>query len=171
MTKAPIVTAVVLVILLIAFLSDQYQFVKLAGNVTGRIEARFNRLRGHSEIQVCDLGDCIGSYFTDDPVEQEYTKLLLNKYGIRHKVLCNSKERPAGVLSQGWMLGYEEGYNAVSFSAIQRRWGNTVFEEARKEAIQKYVASHSLTNKEKEWYETWLRACDKMIEEARNEGK
>jgi hypothetical protein len=161
MIKPPTVLFAVLVALIALFLCDQDGFARIGGNLSGRLAAKYDDLRGHVELMVCDLGDCTGTYFTDDPVERDYANLLLRKYRIKYNITCSSTERPSSALMQGWKSGYAQGYNAISFPAIKRKYGNTALVQAHKQATQNYLTTHPLTEKQRESLETSLRADER----------
>jgi hypothetical protein len=89
-----------------------------SASIRGQLVAGFDVTRGHYEVLTAGL-----------PVEwrPEYTRLLRERYGIEERVV-------AGCIVSRSLSAYVEGYNGVSMSAANRKFGHDVFRESAVDA-------------------------------------
>ena len=82
-----------------------------SAGIRGQLLARLDVARGHYEILSFGL-----------PVSwrPEYVRLLRERYGIEDRVI-------AGCVVTESLVAYADGYNTVSISAANRKFGRNVF--------------------------------------------
>jgi hypothetical protein len=88
--------------------------------VRGGIVASFDLMRGHYKILSLGL---------PTPWRPEFAHLLRKRYGIEQRVVAGC------VVSQS-LLAYVDGYNRISMSAANRKFGRDVFQESVTDAIR-----------------------------------
>jgi|HubBroStandDraft_5_1064220.scaffolds.fasta_scaffold622957_1 hypothetical protein len=88
------------------------------GGIRGQLVAHFDVARGHYEI--LSLGLPV-------PWRSEFARILRERYGIEQRVV-------AGCMVTPQLLAYTEGYNRVSMTAANRRFGRDVFKESAADA-------------------------------------
>ena len=112
---------------LIAFLILASAVAGFAGwdrlaRIRGELVAGFDVARGHYEVLTAGL-----------PVEwrPEYARLLRERYGIKERVV-------AGCIVSRSLSDYVDGYNRVSVSAANRKFGHDVFQESAADASRNW---------------------------------
>ncbi|MFN7948718.1 MAG: hypothetical protein U0Z53_25410 [Blastocatellia bacterium] len=163
--KPPTILWATVVTILLLFLIDSESFAWLGGKISGHMTAQYDRLRGHYEIRICDLADCTGANYTDNPEERDYHRLLQTKYGITYKLVCGSAQAQESAFWQNYYAGNASGYNSLSYPAIDRKFGKTFLLQVHKEAIQNILGSTPLPKQQRDNLETALRVDEMHIEE------
>ncbi len=95
---------------------------ELAAPIRGGLAAGFDVMRGHYKIS---------SFGLPTPWRPEYSRLLRERYGIEDQVV-------AGCIVSSSLVAYVEGYNAISMSAANRKFGRDVFQESAADASRKW---------------------------------
>ncbi len=117
--KPPTILWAMIVTFLLLFLIDSVSFAWLGGKISGQLAAQYDLLRGHYEIRICDLADCTGTIYTDNPEEKEYHRLLQTKYGITYNIVCGSAHPHENSFSQNYQAGNASGYSSASYSSFR----------------------------------------------------
>src|ERR1039457_1694823 len=91
----------------------------VSGGIRGQLVAHFDVARGHYEI--LSLG-------FPAPWRSEFARILRERYGIEQRVV-------AGCMVTLPLLAYTEGYNRVSMTAANRKFGRDVFKESAVDAM------------------------------------
>lgn len=99
----------------------------LAAPIRGQLAARFDLTRGHYKVLTLGL---------PTSWRPEYSHLLRERYGIEMRVV-------AGCLVSQSLLAYVKGYNRVSMSAANRKFGRDVFQETDADAIRNWELQHA----------------------------
>jgi hypothetical protein len=93
----------------------------------GMLVAWIDQARGHHEMQV---------YGLPAPWSHEYAQLLKSGYGVEiHAV--------AGCVVTNQLVSFVDGYNAVSVSRIEARFGKDIFAECADEARIAWEREHA----------------------------
>jgi hypothetical protein len=92
----------------------------------GQLLARFDLARGHYEIL---------SYGLPVSWRPDYVLLLRERYGIEDRAI-------AGCIVTNSLVAYADGYNAVSITAANRRYGRDIFRESMIEAASNWKSRH-----------------------------
>lgn len=163
--KPPTILWATGVTFLLLFLADADSFAWFGGQLSGNLAARFDGLRGHFEIRICDVGDCTGAIYTDNSEEKEFRRLLKEKHGITYNIVCG----PKTAFWQSFFEGNASGYTAVSQSTINRKFGKAFLFQVHREAIQNILSSTTLTKERRDNLETALRVDEMDIAEAQKE--
>jgi hypothetical protein len=93
----------------------------------GVLMAHFDHARGRYEVQTYGEGP--------PPWRGEYGRLLKERYGIRLNHVASRDVSP-------WVRAYADGYNSVSMSLLEEKYGEDVFRECTDEARQRWLAEH-----------------------------
>ena len=93
----------------------------------GMLVAWFDQVRGHYEIQVYGGPPA--------PWEGEWRRLTLERYGIEVNPV-------AGCVVTSDLVWYVDGYNAVSRTRIEARFGKDIFTECADEAKKAWDREH-----------------------------
>jgi hypothetical protein len=91
----------------------------VSGGIRGQLVAHFDVARGHYEI--LSLG-------FPAPWRSEFARILRERYGIEQRVVAGCMVTPP-------LLAYTEGYNRVSMTAANRKFGRDVFKESAVDAM------------------------------------
>ena len=103
----------VIAFLIFTFGLSSFAAWEFSASIRGRLMAQFDVLRGRYEVLA------VGKPAASRP---EFARLLRERYGIELRVVAG-----CGVTDS--LLAYVDGYNTVSASAANRRFGHNVFEE------------------------------------------
>jgi hypothetical protein len=93
----------------------------VGGGIRGQLVAHFDVARGDYEILSLGL---------HPPWHSEFTRILRERYGIEDRVV-------AGCMVSPPLLAYAEGYNRVSMSAANRKFGHDVFKKSWAAAMER----------------------------------
>jgi hypothetical protein len=91
----------------------------VSGGIRGQLVAHFDVARGHYEI--LSLG--LPAHW-----RSEFARILRERYGIEDRVV-------AGCMVSPPLLAYTEGYNRVSMTAANRKFGRDIFKESAADAM------------------------------------
>jgi hypothetical protein len=99
----------------------QRPFLSRFGGIRGQLVAHFDVARGHYEILTLGL---------PAPWRSEFARILRDRYGIEQRVVAGCMVTPS-------LLAYTEGYNQVSMTAANLKFGRDVFKESADDAMAK----------------------------------
>lgn len=93
----------------------------VSGGIRGQLVAHFDVARGHYEILTFGLAA---------PWRSEFARILRDRYGIEQRVVAGCMVTPS-------LVAYTEGYNQVSMTAANLKFGRDVFKESADDAMAK----------------------------------
>jgi hypothetical protein len=114
------------VVLAIVVLFGGFWGWESSAGTRGQLLARFDIARGHYEIL---------SYGLPVSWRPDYMRLLRERYGIEDRVI-------AGCIVTNSLVAYADGYNAVSITAANRKFGRDIFRESIIEAANNWKVRH-----------------------------
>jgi hypothetical protein len=79
----------------------------------------------------------VKTYGRPAPWRQIYKRILKEQYGIELVTVGSCVVRPA-------IADHAKGYNEVSLPAIEKRFGEDVFEKVGKQALLEYESTHNI---------------------------
>jgi hypothetical protein len=111
-------------VLVVGFVIAGFWGWDLSAQMRGQLIAHFDLSRRHYRILMLGL---------PTPWRPEYAHILLERYGIENRVV-------AGCVVTQPLLAYVDGYNQVSMSAANRKFGRDVFKDSIPAAIRNWKA-------------------------------
>jgi len=91
----------------------------VSGGIRGQLVAHFDVARGRYEILTFGL---------PAPWRSEFARILRDRYGIEQRVVAGCMVTPS-------LVAYTEGYNQVSMTAANLKFGRNVFKESADDAM------------------------------------
>lgn len=95
----------------------------VSGSLRGRIAAHYDIARGHYYLL---------AYGLPTASRPEYARLLRERYGVEFRAV-------AGCVVTPTLVDYVDGYDSVSMTAVNRKFGRDVFKETMAEADQSWA--------------------------------